>query len=159
MGDPDQLAQVRKFSNAGSLLAKYGAHSLEDGKFIQVMDTAVHASGTIYVADFTRIQTFTSAGAFIASWPASATHIALEPSGDVWAAEETKLRERTVCCSAACAFEAASSPCADDGNLCTNDYVGRRQRTAHHARRRDRREHLPPQARSGLHRRGIPPRA
>jgi sugar lactone lactonase YvrE len=68
--------RVQKFSNHGELLATWGSEGTGEGQFVNGARIAVDRNGVVYVTEThlpdgtgsTRIQKFSSSGAFLSSW-------------------------------------------------------------------------------------------
>ena len=61
---------VRKFTNDGTFVTKWGSQGTGDGEFTSPLGIAVDHSGFVYVADRDThsIQKFTSDGTFVTKW-------------------------------------------------------------------------------------------
>ncbi len=66
---------VKKYSQAGSLLLKFGSYGVGNGQFKGLRDVVVDNNGNIYTTDLTgyRVQKFDSNGNFILKWGSSGT--------------------------------------------------------------------------------------
>jgi tripartite motif-containing protein 71 len=64
----DNHERVRKLSNDGRLLAKWGARGTGDGEFCWANGITIDKEGTLYICDIGRVQKFSSDGKFIRKW-------------------------------------------------------------------------------------------
>jgi streptogramin lyase len=80
----------------GDLLFVFGGTGTGDGEFMTPYGIAFDPGGDAYICDYAgaRLQKFTSAGAFIVSWPIPsdrADHVAVDAAGDVYVTGYTNL--------------------------------------------------------------------
>jgi PKD repeat protein len=75
---------VMSGSDTYGLVTKWGTTGLGDGEFMDPTGVAVDSSGTVYVADSTRIQTFYSNGSFITKWGSGGSGITIDLSDNVY---------------------------------------------------------------------------
>jgi streptogramin lyase len=75
--------------SGGKLLFAFGGTGTGDGEFQTPYGIAFDAAGNAYICDYagSRLQKFTSAGAFLLAWPVPSTrvdHVAIDAAGDVY---------------------------------------------------------------------------
>jgi DNA-binding beta-propeller fold protein YncE len=95
--------RIRKFTNTGTSLTRWGGIGSNDGQFVLPAGIAVDSAGNVYVTDNfnDRIQKFTNTGTFLTKWGRNGTAdgdfqgpygIALDPDGNVYVSDNFNYR-------------------------------------------------------------------
>src|SRR5262245_25435245 len=80
---------------AQTFIPAWGTYGGGDGQFYGPKGVAVGGSGDVYVADDSRVQVFTSDGAFLRAWPCPGKNIAVDAQDNVYVSSDLHIRRFT----------------------------------------------------------------